>query len=62
MLYSPLYDVKGNSAKAKQPGGDLFPGDPAINGTMFVAIVDAQVPITPFNISLLNDHILAFSV
>ena len=35
------------------------PADGVINGTIFIAIVDADPFITPHNISMLNEHIVA---
>lgn len=37
--YSPLLNVSGNSAYTIQPNVSTYEGDPAINGTMFLAIV-----------------------
>lgn len=30
-----------------------------INGTMFVAITDANITFTPFNLSMINPHVVA---
>lgn len=61
--YTPLYDIgsDGNhTAKAAQPGGHLFSDlNPIVNGTMFVALVDDDIFLTPHNISLINEHIVA---
>ncbi|TFK83959.1 hypothetical protein K466DRAFT_602409 [Polyporus arcularius HHB13444] len=35
------------------------PNDTFINGTVFVMVTDANPVITPFNISMLNDHVVA---
>ncbi len=40
-------------------GSTIQPNETFINGTMFVMITDANPVITPFNISMLNDHIVA---
>ncbi|KAL1957812.1 hypothetical protein VTO42DRAFT_5530 [Malbranchea cinnamomea] len=42
-----------------QPNVASFAGDPAINGTMFVAITDTDLFVTPFNITMLNPHVVA---
>lgn len=39
--YSPLLNVSGNSAYTIQPNVSTYEGDPAINGTMFLAIVSS---------------------
>jgi hypothetical protein len=57
--YTELYDIKNNSAKTKQPNVQTFEGDPAVNGTMFVLITDADPFVTPANVSQLNPHIVA---
>ncbi|KAH7909976.1 ferritin-like domain-containing protein [Hygrophoropsis aurantiaca] len=59
--YTPLYDIKDNCASTKQPDGRVF-GDgtaPIWNDTMFIALTDDNVFITPYNISLVNPHIVA---
>ncbi|PPQ74043.1 hypothetical protein CVT24_012345 [Panaeolus cyanescens] len=61
ITYTPLTNIKGQSGSTIQPGGRVF-GDntaPIVNGTMFVAITDQDIHVTPFNISFLNDHIVA---
>ncbi|KAM5540291.1 hypothetical protein V8D89_006110 [Ganoderma adspersum] len=40
-------------------GTTVQPFDHVINGTMFVAVVDAETYVTPHNISMLNEHIVA---
>ncbi len=47
-------NVSGENA-----GTTVQPFDDAINGTMFVAVVDADIYLTPHNISMLNEHIVA---
>ncbi|OJD17432.1 hypothetical protein AJ78_02457 [Emergomyces pasteurianus Ep9510] len=42
-----------------QPNLTTFVGDPAINGTIFIAITDTNLFLTPFNLSLINPHVLA---
>lgn len=59
--YTPLENIQGNSAVTFQPGNPIWEGaqDPLVNGTMFVLITDEDLYVTPFNISRLNDHIIA---
>ncbi|KAI9886838.1 MAG: hypothetical protein M1823_001337 [Watsoniomyces obsoletus] len=59
VTYSPLTDIKDNTGKTIQPDVSVFQGDPAINGTMFVALTDTDLFVTPFNISLINPHVVA---
>lgn len=62
VTYSPLYDVDTNAgtAKAKQPGGTVFPQGPTlINSTMFVALTETDTFYTPANLSLINYDVVA---
>jgi len=58
-------DSGGYAGSTIQPGGDLFyngtlySGDPAVNDTVFVLITDAKPFLTPFNLSLIEPHIVA---
>lgn len=42
-----------------QPNVSTYAGDPAINGTMFVALTDLNLYVTPYNISKVNPHVAA---
>lgn len=59
--YTPLQNISGNTAVTTQPGGNIYGGDTAatINGTMFVLITDDNPFVTPFNLSILNQHVVA---
>ncbi|RPA82255.1 hypothetical protein BJ508DRAFT_189210, partial [Ascobolus immersus RN42] len=59
--YTPLQNIGPNSATTFQPGNSIWEGanDPIVNGTMFVLITDTDLYVTPYNISRLNDHVLA---
>ncbi|KAF5341905.1 hypothetical protein D9611_001971 [Ephemerocybe angulata] len=59
--YTPLENIQGNSGSTVQPDGMVFgPGTaPVVNGTMFVMITDSDLYVTPFNLSMLNPHIVA---
>ncbi|KAI1940491.1 hypothetical protein LOZ66_002085 [Ophidiomyces ophidiicola] len=63
ITYTPITGASnssnGTSAQATQPRFETFAGDPGVNGTVFVAITDANLFVTPFNLSLLNPHIVA---
>ncbi len=59
VTYSPLTNVSGTTGMTVQPDVSTFEGDPAVNGTMFVALTDLDLFVTPFNISLVNPHIAA---
>lgn len=68
--YTELKDINGEKASTTQPGGNIFfnhtaPGSnatitaPLVNDTMFVLITDDNPHVTPFNLSLLNKHVVA---
>ncbi|EEP82971.1 protein rds1 [Uncinocarpus reesii 1704] len=69
VTYSPLTLQSNTSNNATngtmqmgttiQPNVETFAGDPAINGTMFIAITDADPVLTPFNLSMINPHVVA---
>ncbi|KAF8643236.1 hypothetical protein AX16_009125 [Volvariella volvacea WC 439] len=61
ITYTPLRNINGPSASTYQPGLRVFGEDTAtiVNGTTFVAITDTNLPVTPFNLSLVNSHIVA---
>lgn len=62
VTYSSLLNVSGNSAYTIQPNVSTFEGDPAINGTMFLALTDDDVHVTPYNLSLVNPHVYALAL
>lgn len=61
--YTELQDVNTdeNTAWATQPNATVFPNsnNTIVNGTVFVVLTDEQVPITPFNITQINGHVVA---
>ncbi|KAG8935997.1 hypothetical protein FRC02_005193 [Tulasnella sp. 418] len=67
LVYTDLSDLDNGSytASTEHPGGDTklpgvtFEGDPAVNGTVFIAIVDDNPYLTPANLSLIDHHIVA---
>lgn len=60
--YTPLENVKNGSAYTFQPNTTTFEGDPAVNGTMFLAITDDDLFVTPFNLSMVNPHVNALAI
>ncbi|KAL9937174.1 hypothetical protein V8E36_003583 [Tilletia maclaganii] len=54
-------DLGARTAKTRQPGDTVFPGvgQRVINGTVFVALVDKHIFVTPENLTLTNNHIVA---
>lgn len=56
--YSPLQNVTKNTAYTFP----TFAGDPTINGTLFLALMDEQLYITPYNLSMVNRHVYALGL
>lgn len=42
-----------------QPDLETYQGNPAFNGTIFIAITDNAPYVSPFNLSLINPHVVA---
>jgi hypothetical protein len=61
VTYTPLINIKGNTAQTVHPAGGIFGNHstPTINGTVFIAITDSDPYVTPFNTSYINEHVLA---
>ncbi|CAJ2504064.1 Uu.00g114580.m01.CDS01 [Anthostomella pinea] len=62
LTYSPLTLTGNNSGYTYQPLGYVYGDDGIINGTMAVLITDLDLFVTPFNISMLNPHIVALGL
>ncbi|KAF9889584.1 hypothetical protein FE257_007092 [Aspergillus nanangensis] len=59
VTYSPLTTTGEKQGTTIQPDVSTYEGDPAVNGTMFIAITDSDPYLTPFNLSSINQHVLA---
>ncbi|TQN70062.1 Protein rds1 [Colletotrichum shisoi] len=64
VTYSPLMNVslESRTAYAIQPNVSTWEHDPAINSTMFVALTDADLYVTPHNLTMINPHVAALAV
>lgn len=62
VTYSPLQNITNNTAYTIQPNVSTIEGDPAINGTMFLVLTDADLYVTPFNLTQINPHVRALSI
>ncbi|KAK6070805.1 hypothetical protein SCUP515_08206 [Seiridium cupressi] len=62
VTYSPLHDIVDNTAWTIQPNVSVYEGDPAINGTIFLALTDEPLYLTPFNLSMINPHVAALGL
>lgn len=61
VTYTELKDIKGNSGWTTQPKTTVFPNsnNTIVNGTVFVAVVDEKVNLSPYNLTKINDHVIA---
>ncbi|KAI9820365.1 MAG: hypothetical protein M1827_005988 [Pycnora praestabilis] len=59
LTYSALEVTSPTTGFTIQPNTSTFAGDPAVNGTMFVALTDANITLTPFNLSMINPFVVA---
>ncbi|KAE8131807.1 ferritin-like domain-containing protein [Aspergillus pseudotamarii] len=59
VTYSPLEMTSDNCGSTIQPDVQTYAGDPAVNGTMFIAITDSDPYLSPFNLSMINPHVVA---
>jgi hypothetical protein len=62
LTYSPLIITGERQGYAIQPEGYVYEGDGIINGTMAVLLTDTDLYVTPFNVSMLNPHVVALGL
>lgn len=64
VTYSPLLNVstQDNTAYTIQPNASTWENDPAINGTMFLALTDTDLYVTPYNLTQINPHVAALAI
>lgn len=62
LTYTDLTVTGPNTGFTYQPESFVYEGDPAANGTMFVAITDSDLFLTPFNLSMINPHVRALGL
>ncbi|KAF2153726.1 hypothetical protein K461DRAFT_223148 [Myriangium duriaei CBS 260.36] len=60
--YTPLTVTGPNTGYTFQPAGEVYEGDPAVNGTMFVGLTDTDQYVTGFNLSNINPHVRALGI
>ncbi|GAA5822488.1 hypothetical protein JCM5353_000526 [Sporobolomyces roseus] len=51
--------VAMHTASAYVPEGVVYPGQPQAVNTVFVSLVDQNVSVTPYNLSMINNHTVA---
>lgn len=62
LTYTPLEVTGNNTGFTYQPAGEVYQGDPMANDTMFIALTDADIFLTPFNLSMINPHVVALGL
>jgi len=63
LTYTPLTVTGANQGYTYQPAGDVYQGGQGIvNDTMFIALTDNNMYLTPFNLSMMNPHVVALGV
>ncbi|SPO01429.1 related to Rds1 protein [Cephalotrichum gorgonifer] len=64
VTYTPLNDVNQSNGTAwtSQPDVLTWVGNPMINGTMFLALTDVDLYVTPYNLTAINPHVAALAV
>jgi len=62
LTYTPLTITGENAGFTYQPAAEVYQGDPASNDTMFVALTDSDLFLTPFNLTMINPHVVALGL
>lgn len=62
LTYSPLTVTGERSGYTYQPEGYVYESDGIINGTMAILVTDLDLYVTPFNVSMLNPHVVAIGL
>lgn len=63
LTYTPLTITGPNQGYTYQPAGQVYEnGQGIVNGTMFIALTDTDMFLTPFNLSMLNPHVIGLGV
>ncbi|PSK55999.1 Protein rds1 [Elsinoe australis] len=60
--YTELTVTGDNQGFTYQPAGDVYEGDPIVNGTMFIALTSENPYVTPFNLSNVNPFIKSLGI
>ncbi|KAI0793173.1 hypothetical protein C8Q75DRAFT_713281, partial [Abortiporus biennis] len=61
VTYTPLTNVTNTSATTTQPDTQIYGEDSiqTVNGTVFVLVTDSDLFLTPYNLSLIDPHVVA---
>ena len=62
LTYTPLEVTGQNEGWTWQPPNEVYVNNPAVNETIFLAVTDSDLYLTPFNLSLINPHVKALGI
>ncbi|KAK5137551.1 hypothetical protein LTR08_008531 [Meristemomyces frigidus] len=63
LTYSALTVTGPNQGYTFQPNGSIYENGAAlINGTSFIALTDVDIFLTPFNLTMINPHVVALGM
>ncbi|KAK7177272.1 hypothetical protein PSPO01_16681 [Paraphaeosphaeria sporulosa] len=62
LTYTPLEVTAQNEGWTWQPPNEVYVNDPAVNETIFLAVTDTDLYLTPFNLTLINPHVKALGI
>jgi len=62
LTYTPLTITVPNSGSSYQPPNEVYETDPAVNGTVFIALTDSDLYLTSFNLTMINPHVWALGL
>ena len=54
LTYTPLTITGPNEGYTYQPASEVYQSEGGVNGTMFIALTDTDLGLTPFNLSMIN--------
>lgn len=57
--FSFVLAVGNNSGSAVVPNGTVYGNQPQVVNTAFIALTDTDLYVTPYNLSLINNHTVA---
>lgn len=63
LTYTPLTVTGPNEGFTYQPAGQVYEnGQGVVNDTMFIALTATDMFLTPFNLSMINPHVVALGI
>lgn len=62
LTYTPLIITGNNTGYTYQPASQVYESGPGVNGTMFIALTGSDPYLTPFNLSMINPHVIALGL